>query len=68
VRSHEAPIRSECGSLYEKLSRPVSTPGEGIAYVELMLVCKHLERILRHSVCVAHQAADAAPIERGVEA
>jgi len=65
VRSHEGPIRAECGSLYEKLARLVSSPGEGIAYVDLMLVCKHLERILRHAVCVADQAADAAPLDRG---
>lgn len=65
VRSHEAGIRAECGSLYEKLSRLVSSPGEGIAYVDLMLVCKHLERILRHAVCVADQASEAAPIDRG---
>jgi hypothetical protein len=25
-----------------------------------MLICRHLERILRHAVCVADQAADAA--------
>ncbi len=68
VRSHEGPIRAECGSLYEKLARLVSSPGEGIAYVDLMLVCKHLERILRHAVCVADQAADAAPIDRGESA
>ena len=65
VRSHEGPIRAECGSLYGKLARLVSSPGEGIAYVDLMLVCKHLERILRHAVCVADQAADAAPLDRG---
>ena len=68
VRSHEGPIRAECGSLYEKLARLVSSPGEGIAYVDLMLVCKHLERILRHAVCVADQAADAAPLDRGESA
>jgi hypothetical protein len=29
-----------------------------------MLICRHLERILRHAVCVADQAADAAPTHR----
>jgi len=29
-----------------------------------MLICRHLERILRHAVCVADQAADAAPTRR----
>lgn len=68
VRSQEAGIRAECGSLYAKLSRLVSSPGEGIAYVDLMLVSKHLERILRHTVSVADQAADAAPIDRSESA
>jgi len=62
VRPRESTIRAECDSLYEKLSRLVSTPGEGPAYVDLMLICKHLERILRHAVCVADQAADATPL------
>jgi len=63
VRPRESAIRAECDSFYEKLSRLVSTPGEGVAYVDLMLICKHLERILRHAVCVAEQAAEAAPLE-----
>jgi len=61
IRPRESAIRAECGNLYEKLSQLVSTPGEGSAYVDLMLMCKHLERILRHAVCVAEQAAEAAP-------
>ncbi|HUA21480.1 MAG TPA: hypothetical protein VMB25_22185 [Bryobacteraceae bacterium] len=32
--------------------------------MDLMLMCKHLERILRHSVCVAEQAAEAAPLRQ----
>jgi phosphate uptake regulator len=63
VRPQQAAIRAECGTLYQKLSQLVSAPGEGAIYVDLMLICKHLERILRHAVCVADQAADAAPIE-----
>ena len=62
VRPYQPTIRAECESLYQKLSQLVTTPGEGTAYVDLMLVCKHLERILRHAVCVAEQAADAAPV------
>jgi len=62
VRPREASIRAECEGLYSKLSQLVSTPGEATAYVDLMLVAKHLERILRHAVCVADQAADAAPL------
>jgi len=64
VRPQEAAIRAECGTLYEKLSQLVSAPGEGAVYVDLMLICRHLERILRHAVCVADQAADAAPMAR----
>ena len=64
VRPQEAVIRAECGTLYEKLSELVSAPGEGAVYVDLMLICRHLERILRHAVCVADQAADAAPTRR----
>jgi phosphate transport system protein len=55
-------IRAECGALYEKLSRLVGSPGEGTLYVDLMLICRHLERILRHAACVADQAATAAPM------
>ncbi|MGA2880679.1 MAG: PhoU domain-containing protein [Bryobacteraceae bacterium] len=60
VRSHQAAMRAECEALYEKLSKLLPGPGDVTAYVNLLLVCKHLERILRHAVCVADQAADAA--------
>jgi phosphate transport system protein len=66
VRPNETRIRAECESLYQKLSQLVSTPGQGTAYVELMLICKHLERILRHAGSVADQAADAAPMPQVV--
>jgi phosphate transport system protein len=62
VRPQEAPIRAECGALYEKLSQLTSAPGNTSIYVDLMLICRHLERILRHAACVADQAADAAPV------
>jgi len=62
VRPLEAAIRAECAALYEKLSQLVSAPGAGADYVDLMLICRHLERILRHAVCVANQAAGAAPM------
>jgi phosphate transport system protein len=62
VRPREAPIRAECGALYEKLSQLTSTPGDAAPYVDLMLMCRHLERILRHAAFVADQAADAAPL------
>ena len=62
VRTQEAAIRAACGTVYQKLSQLVSSPGESKAYVDLMLICKHIERIVRHAVCVADQAADAAPL------
>jgi phosphate uptake regulator len=61
VRPQEGAIRAECATLYEKLSQLVSAPGEGRSYVDLMVICRHLERILRHAVCVADQSVDAAP-------
>jgi phosphate transport system protein len=63
VRPREASIRRDCGTLYEKLSQLTSTPGDAATYVDLMLISRHLERILRHAVCVADQAAEAAPLE-----
>jgi phosphate transport system protein len=62
VRPMQTAIREECETLYEKLSKLVSSPGEGADYVDLMMISKHLERILRHVACVADQAADAAPM------
>jgi phosphate transport system protein len=53
-------IRRECELLYEKFSKLVPGPGDATIYVNLLLVCKHLERILRHTVCVAEQAVEAA--------
>jgi len=62
VRPQEAPVRAECRSLYQKLSQLTSAPGDATDYVDLMLICKHLERILRHAGAVADQAAEAAPM------
>jgi phosphate transport system protein len=64
VRPQEAPIRAECRALYQKLSQLTSTPGDATIYVDLMLICRHLERILRHAASVADQAAEAAPLEQ----
>jgi phosphate transport system protein len=61
VRPQEGPIRAECGALYQKLSQLTTGPGNATIYVDLMLISKHLERILRHSASVADQAAEAAP-------
>jgi phosphate transport system protein len=54
-------IRAECRILYGKLAQLTSAPGNAMPYVNLMLICRHLERISRHAACVAEQAANAAP-------
>ena len=64
VRSQESAIRSECGVLYEKLTQLTPGAGDATAYFDLMLISRHLERILRHAVCVAEQATGAAPLEQ----
>ena len=61
ARPREAAIKAECGALYDKLSQLTSLPGDTTSYVDLMLISRHLERILRHAVCVAEQAVDAVP-------
>jgi len=65
VRPKEPAIRAECEVLYEKLSQLTSVPGDAAMYVDLMLVSRHLERILRHAVFVAERAAGAAPANAG---
>jgi len=49
VRPRDAPVRAECRTLYQKLSQMTSAPGDATDYVDLMLICKHLECILRHA-------------------
>lgn len=63
VRPQEAPIRAECRALYEKLSQLTSASGDTATYVDLMVICRHLKRILRHAACVADQAAESAPLD-----
>lgn len=63
VRPREAVLKAECETVYDKISRLTSLPGDATSYVDLMLVSRHLERILRHAVCVGEQAADA--VSRG---
>jgi phosphate transport system protein len=61
MRPREAAVRAECHALAEKVAQLTSAPGDVTAYVNLLLICRHLERIMRHAVCVAEQAAEAAP-------
>jgi phosphate transport system protein len=58
VRSQEAALKAECEGVYDKISQLTSLPGDATSYVDLMLVSRHFERILRHSVCVGEQAVD----------
>jgi len=60
VRPLEASIRAECQTLYDKLTTLLASPVDGTPYATLLIVCKHYERILRHTVCVAEQAVAAA--------
>lgn len=64
VRSSESSIHAECESLYEEILKQASAPGDCSTCVDLMLVCKHFERILRHVVYFADQAAEAAPLSQ----
>ena len=64
VDAEVAAIRAECHILYDKLSQLASGPGDAMPYVNLMLICRHVERISRHAACVAEQAAAAAPASR----
>ncbi len=64
VRSRDAAIRAECRALDDKLAHLIAGPGDGRVYLNLLLIGKHLERILRHTVCVAEQAAASAPAEQ----
>ena len=59
VRPREVALKAECEAVYDKISRLTSLPGDATTYVDLMLISRHLERILRHAVCVAEQAANA---------
>jgi phosphate transport system protein len=61
TRSRVAAIRAECQALADKVTLLTAAPGDVTAYVNLLLICRHLERIMRHAVCVAEQAAEAAP-------
>jgi len=59
LRSQETGIRAECGALYDKLAQLISGVGEATEYLNLILISRHLERLLRHAVCAAEQAVGA---------
>jgi phosphate transport system protein len=66
VGPQAAAIRADCQTLYGKLARLASAPGDAMPYVNIMLVCRHLERISRHAACVAEQAARTVPATSSV--
>jgi hypothetical protein len=57
-------IRADCQALYGKLSQLALGPGDTMPYVNLLLICRQLDRISRHDACVAEQAANAAPVSK----
>jgi len=61
VEPQTAVVRADCQTLYGKLAQLASAPGDAMPYVNVMLICRHLERISRHAACVAEQAAGAVP-------
>lgn len=62
VLPQESAIRAECRALHEELSQLMSAPGEAKPCVDLLLVSKHWERILRNAVSIADRGAEAAPV------
>lgn len=63
-RPDEGAIRNQCRALSDKLLTLLAAPSDGALYASLLIACGNLERILRHALCVATQAADAAPRAR----
>lgn len=61
IRPMETFVKTDCERLVEKLTMLSATPHDTSAYVGLILICKYLERIARHSVNIAEQAAFAVP-------
>jgi phosphate transport system protein len=64
LRPREAAMRAELQTIYEKLGALMANPGDGAIYVTLLLIARHLERIVHHAVTVAEQAANAAPVNQ----
>jgi phosphate transport system protein len=64
IRSKETLIHNDCHMLSEKLYQLTAVSGDTQIYVNLILILKHFERMARHIVSVAEQAASAAPAGR----
>ena len=63
VRSKQSLIREQTRGVSASLDQLISDPGNVHVYVNLVLVCRHFERITRHVYQVAEHAAAAAPTE-----
>jgi phosphate transport system protein len=61
VRAQEASIRSDANTLTEKLYKLTQLPGDTSIYVDLVLICRYLVRVVRHAVAIGEQAAAAVP-------
>ncbi|HVP48239.1 MAG TPA: phosphate signaling complex protein PhoU [Bryobacteraceae bacterium] len=61
IRPMQNHAKNDCERLVDKLTTLSATSRDTSSYVGLILICKYLERIARHSVNIAEQAAFAAP-------
>ena len=64
VQTAEASIRDYCRAVTERLYELISARADAQIYVNLILICKHFERMARLIVNIAEQAVSAAPAER----
>jgi len=61
VRPMDDAVDADYLHLFQQLSLLISAAGDGAVPLNLVLVCKYLERIADHAVNIAEQAAYAAP-------
>jgi len=61
IRPMQNHAKNDCERLVDKLTTLSATSRDTPSYVGLILICKHMERIGRHAVNIAEQAAFAAP-------
>jgi phosphate transport system protein len=61
IRPMQDHVKNDCERFVEKLNTLSATSRDNSPYVSLILICKSLERIARHSVNIAEDAAFVAP-------
>ncbi len=59
LRSLRSAVDYDYRSLFQELSRLLTTHQDGVVPLSLVLVAKYLDRVARHAVSVAEQAASA---------